>query len=468
MKIKTICTHILLSFFMILGMMLTIKTDVFAASYNVSVSTKSTKEGGEITVSITGNGCEGSFKVSANNGAKVTGNTVIWTGESTKVKAGSSNFSITVTPKSITDTTDASKITNLRSKTISITVKKPVQKPETNETNKPNNNDGNQTNKPKPNETTDKPKLSSENSLSTLTISQGTLSPSFQSTKTQYDVDLSGNINQVSINAVAKDKKAKVSGTGKKSVSAGDNTFKIVCTAEDGSKKTYTIVFHVDETPLVYTTFNGIQLGVVRNLDSAKIPSGFKKNTVKLDGQDIEGLTNSQLQISLGYLVDEKGNEDFYIIENEKVTSVFQKITINKKSYIVLSVPKESEVRTGMTFSTLEIGKNKIFGWIYDDSQMKDYQLLYLMNAETGEKNYYQYELTEGTLQKYIDFQTEMTPVEKQENDKEESSSHTLEYILFGSTIVFGLLSVGLLVYIQNFKKKSIAVIKNYYEKKNQ
>ena len=189
---------------------------------------------------------------------------------------------------------------------------------------------------------------------------------------------------------------------------------------------------------------------------------------MKLDGQDIEGLTNSQLQISLGYLVDEKGNEDFYIIENEKVTSVFQKITINKKSYIVLSVPKESEVRTGMTFSTLEIGKNKIFGWIYDDSQMKDYQLLYLMNAETGEKNYYQYELTEGTLQKYIDFQTEMTPVEKQENDKEESSSHTLEYILFGSTIVFGLLSVGLLVYIQNFKKKSIAVIKNYYEKKNQ
>ena len=48
---------------MILGMMLTIKTDVFAASYSVSVSTKSTKEGGEITVSITGNGCEGSFKV---------------------------------------------------------------------------------------------------------------------------------------------------------------------------------------------------------------------------------------------------------------------------------------------------------------------------------------------------------------------------------------------------------------------
>ena len=86
---------------MILGMMLTIKTDVFAASYSVSVSTKSTKEGGEITVSITGNGCEGSFKVSANNGAKVTGNTVIWTGESTKVKAGSNNFSITVTPNNI-------------------------------------------------------------------------------------------------------------------------------------------------------------------------------------------------------------------------------------------------------------------------------------------------------------------------------------------------------------------------------
>ena len=120
-----------------------------------------------------------------------------------------------------------------------------------------------------------------------------------------------------------------------------------------------------------------------------------------------------------------------------------------------------------MTYSNLEVDKNKIFGWTYNDPQMKDYQLFYLMNYETGEKNYYQYELTEGTLQKYVSLQSHTTPLENQVSE-DESSYDILEYVLLGSTIVFGLACIGLLVYIQNFKKKSISVIKSYYERKSQ
>lgn len=471
MKTKIIYTHILLSCLILLGTIITTKTDVYAASYSVSVSTKSVKEGGTVTVSITGNGCEGSFGVSASNGAKVTGNSTIWTGESTTVKAGSNDFTITVTPKSVTDSNDASKITNFQSKSVSIKINKPVQQPEpdnskpSQDNNKPSQD--NNTNTTKPSEPKNNSNLSSENGLSALTVSQGTLSPSFQSTKTQYDVDLPGSVNQVSITATPKDTKAKVTGTGKKSVSAGDNTFKIICTAENGTKKTYVIVFHVDEAPLVYTTFNDTQLGVIRNLENAKIPSGFQKAKVKLDNQEIEGLTNDKLHLSLGYLVDEKGNESFYIIENEKVVSTFQTITINKKTYIVLPISKDEEKKDGMTYSNLEVDKNKIFGWTYNDPQMKDYQLFYLMNYETGEKNYYQYELTEGTLQKYVSLQSHTTPLENQVSE-DESSYDILEYVLLGSTIVFGLACIGLLVYIQNFKKKSISVIKSYYERKSQ
>ena len=84
-----------------------------------------------------------------------------------------------------------------------------------------------------------KPK-SSDNILKDLKIDGVTIT-GFVGTKNSYTInDFSGA--SVNITAVPNDLKSSVSGTGNKSLNIGKNTFNIVVTAENGSKKTYTII----------------------------------------------------------------------------------------------------------------------------------------------------------------------------------------------------------------------------------
>ena len=80
---------------------------------------------------------------------------------------------------------------------------------------------------------------SSVNTLSALSISGGTLSPTFNSSTLSYSATI--NDASVTISATSTDSNSKISGTGKKSLNYGKNTFSVVVTAEDGSKKTYTL-----------------------------------------------------------------------------------------------------------------------------------------------------------------------------------------------------------------------------------
>ncbi|MDL2274064.1 cadherin-like beta sandwich domain-containing protein, partial [Oscillospiraceae bacterium OttesenSCG-928-G22] len=88
------------------------------------------------------------------------------------------------------------------------------------------------------------PAASTDATLSGLTISSGTLSPAFSADTTSYTATVPNSVSSVTIGATAKDSKASISGdTGAKSLSVGQNTFKIVVTAEDGTTtKTYTVV----------------------------------------------------------------------------------------------------------------------------------------------------------------------------------------------------------------------------------
>ena len=81
---------------------------------------------------------------------------------------------------------------------------------------------------------------SSVNTLSNLKV-DGTTVPGFSSSKTSYTI---GDKSQSSIviSANATDSKATISGTGTKSLKYGKNTFNISVSAENGSKRTYSII----------------------------------------------------------------------------------------------------------------------------------------------------------------------------------------------------------------------------------
>ena len=76
--------------------------------------------------------------------------------------------------------------------------------------------------------------------LSSLSLSSGSLSPAFNANTTSYTATIDAG--SVTINASKGDNTQAISGTGKKTLKYGKNTFKVVVTSEAGNTKTYTIV----------------------------------------------------------------------------------------------------------------------------------------------------------------------------------------------------------------------------------
>lgn len=78
--------------------------------------------------------------------------------------------------------------------------------------------------------------------LSSLSVSSGTLSPEFDAGVTDYTVELSTGSTSVTVSATASDPLATVDGTGEIDVSSGSATATITVTAEDGTTTmTYTL-----------------------------------------------------------------------------------------------------------------------------------------------------------------------------------------------------------------------------------
>ena len=464
-KIKIICI-ILTTVFMLIN----IKTVYAASSISFSSSSPKVGESLRVTVSVpnvntvdlkaTVSGCGTNGTIQIVDGS-MTGNPKTFSG------------SVTVTPTStgtitvaISDSSNAvlhgSYVSVGGSRTITVSNKQSSSNSSSsssnNSTSSSNSSNGSTSsnNSSSSSQTTPEPevKKSSEKNLSSLSVSEGTLSPKFSAGTTTYKVDLTNEVEKLTISAKAKDSKAKVSGTGEKELKIGENNFTVTVTAEDGSKKTYTISVYVTEKPTQFVKLGDQSLGILNDLSKVDVPKGFEKTTIKIDDKDVTALQNKDLGLTLLYLQTEDEKTGFYIydVDNNKVLRQYQTLTVNGKTYVIMDAPENLEEVQGLEKSTIKIGDLEMNGWKFNEETLSHYTLVYLMN-DAGESGLYTYEDTEGTLQKY-------TPVEEKDN--------TLTYVFIGTTVVFAL-STAVVGYMYfNFKKKSISAIKDYYDKKNQ
>lgn len=381
---------------------------VYAASFSVSKSKSSVSPGGTFTVSISANGA-GQFSVSASNGSVSSGSVWVDGSGSVSVTAGSSGTT-TVTVSAVDATGyDESPITG--SKSVSVSIK--------------SSSSSNQSAAPQvkaPVEQKKEDTRSKVNTLSSLSVSSGTLSPKFSSSQTTYTVNLTSDVESLDIKATATDSKAKVSGTGTKALKIGTQAFEIVCTAENGSKKSYTINVNVEEKPTVFTQFGDKKLGVLKQLSGVKAPEGYKGTTIQLEGQDVNAWVNEAGTMTLVYLMDEDGNKNFYVVEDGKISGQYQVITVLSKQYTLLSIPESMKEQDNLVSSKVKIGDVEIEGWKFEDKKLNNYSVVYLMN-DAGKKSLYVYEGTEGTLQLYTEPTKEGTPVST--------------YIFIATTVVF-------------------------------
>ena len=83
--------------------------------------------------------------------------------------------------------------------------------------------------------------LDTTNTLDSITVSDCTLDPVFNSATTEYSCTVKNNISTVNVNATATSSKSKVRGLGTKDLVVGKNTLPIRVIAEDGSEKIYNV-----------------------------------------------------------------------------------------------------------------------------------------------------------------------------------------------------------------------------------
>ena len=83
--------------------------------------------------------------------------------------------------------------------------------------------------------------LDTTNTLDSITVSDCTLDPVFNTATTEYSCTVKNSVTSVTVNATATSSKSKVRGLGTKSLSLGVNTLPIRVIAEDGSEKIYNV-----------------------------------------------------------------------------------------------------------------------------------------------------------------------------------------------------------------------------------
>lgn len=458
-RIKKIIISISLLFLLVLGQF----EQVYAAHFNV---TARNNKNGTVTVTASGQ-VVGGLSVSVGGKSGTLAIRTLGGSDSVTLKTGAGTFTVTVTAISLSD----ANYNVIEGETVkkSVTVTNGSSSTGGSSgttTGGSNETTGGTSNNSQPSEPV-VDNRSKENSLSSLSVSKGQLSPNFKSTTTSYSVNVSGDINKIIISAKAKDSKARISGTGEKNLKVGKNIFKVKCTAENGSSKTYTIAVNVDETPTVFTNYNGEKLGVVRNLDGVNGPNKtFERTKVTLEGQEVTAWNSTQMNKTVVYLVDDNNEKKFYLYKDGKIISSFDSVSFGGINLFVVDISKDEQNIPGLKFSDLKIDNQNIPGWIFENKNLNDYEVIYAMK-ENGEMTYYLHEKSENSFTLFSEEFMKM-PTQIAELEDEKNCNIFMRNVFIGTTVVASVVAIAGFVMYFNFKKKSISAIKEYYEKKNQ
>ena len=245
--------------------------------------------------------------------------------------------------------------------------------------------------------------LSSNNALSSLTVSAGTLTPAFDPAITEYTLSLPSRSDRLTITANPSDSRATVQGDGEISLQDGETSLSVVVTAEDGSSKAYSITVQVAQAPTLFLDYNGQRLGVVKDVSQVTPPAGFAPaKPITYSGDTLPIWTDVSGKRTLVYLMDEKSSaQGFYLFSQATgVQSPYLPILCGSVTYIYTDIPKELSSVPGLTLATVKAFGQTLNGWTYNDASLKDFCVLYLMD-DAGSYGYYTYDSREETLQRF-------------------------------------------------------------------
>ncbi len=266
---------------------------------------------------------------------------------------------------------------------------------------------------------------SSDNSLSSLTLSAGKLSPAFKYNITNYTAEVENDVTSVVVSAKANNENATVESVkGGEKLVVGSNKIQIVVKAENGVTATYVVNVtrkaagdddkqkdsEKDEQQdgdlsQQYYEINGQKLYPATSIPKEVVPQDFEQGTMKLWEKDYPYLYNDKIgsQICLLYLVDEnKENGALYMVMDSAPYEAYPYVSFSSEFGYIVVVPDadETTLPAGYKAGTLDIeGKGSIGAYYYGKD--KDVCLVYAINNE-GNYGWYLYDVNERTYMRYL------------------------------------------------------------------
>lgn len=307
---------------------------------------------------------------------------------------------------------------------------------------------------------------SGNNNLSSLSISPGTLSPGFSAGTTSYSASVSNSTTSVAVSATAADGKARVAVWGNTGLSVGNNTITVQVTAENGSKKTYTITVNraagstggntggnapaPDDTPspsptatpepqVTVTLPDDTQLPVSNQLpEGVSVPAGFEQSQLEVDGQTLPTAVHQDGGLVAVYLAGDEGHPAGFYFYNEKTREVqaMTPVAMSTGKLTLVDLPQELVVPQGYTSTLMELGGQQHTLLVPDDTEEPNHYIVYAMDQE-GKLGLYLYDVEQESFQRYQFTQLGDAPLVLAQA-AEEPQSEGFVFTLFGHEIRTG------------------------------
>lgn len=420
---------------LMLGCIMIPDTNAQASSLSVGVSASSVKIGDTVTVSITvPAGVSATVNVtypsgtfsfsSASDTASANGGTVSMTigsygSSNTKTTgtmkfkakaAGSATFSASAP---IAGNQDGDRV-SVGGASASVRVKNEANE---DNSNKSDNSNGSDTSD---NNSDDNKTKSADNSLASLTLSSGSLSPAFKYNVTNYTAEVANDVTSVVVSAKTSNANATVESVkGGENLLVGANKIQIVVKAENGVTATYTITVtrkesgdntdepepdNTDEPQEQCYDIGGVKMYPSEDGDESQIPEGFALSEITLWEKAYPYWVNDTIGSDVGliYLVDEnKENGAWYRISEASPYEANPFICFKSEyGYIIATPEKMNETApAGYTSETINIeGKGVADAFVKAGDE--ENCLIYAVNQD-GVYGLYQYDLQDRTYMRY-------------------------------------------------------------------
>lgn len=376
----------------IIGIMIFVNllfTNVSNAALSITASKTTVEPGEKFTVKVSVNSDEAAYvKLSANNATLSSDQADLMSNSSATITctAGSKEENIKIIASGKVANYTPPETENDQTKTVTVTVKakEEVKQPENNNnnsgsSNNSNNNNGSTNNNN--NQSNSGTTKSSNNKLKMLGIRPHDFK-NFKSGTTTYYVSVPNDTEEVEVYAEKQESSQKISGTGTVKLKEGSNTVKVVCTAENGTTKTYTMYItreKAEEQPTATETETPQQEEPV-----TEEPTEEENNTTdEIANEAVIGITNLTVtgKNEKGETVKLELAPDF----NELVSEYSITVPLSITEVNVLAEAQDGEPTVEvMGNKDLKEGKNTITVMVTVGENKKVFQITVIRTAESA------------------------------------------------------------------------------------